>query len=202
MRQTGMISSSASRESWRSNAVYLTQLTIHEMQELLRRRAASATELVRSVLDRVTRLDGQVMAYTTLTEDRALEQAGAVDRLLAGGSPLPPLAGIPLAIKDVINTKGVRTTCASKMLEPYEPPYDATVIRRLKAQEAVLLGKTNMDEFAMGSSTENSAFFPTRNPWALDYVPGGSSGDRKSTRLNSSHHSISYAVFCLKKKKE
>jgi aspartyl-tRNA(Asn)/glutamyl-tRNA(Gln) amidotransferase subunit A len=146
------------------------------MQELLRSRSLSATELTRSVLDRIMRLDGQVMAYTTLTEDKALEQAGAVDRLLAAGTPLPPLAGIPLAIKDVICTKAVRTTCASKILETYEPPYDATVIRRLKAQEAVLLGKTNMDEFAMGSSTENSAFFRTRNPWALDYVPGGSSG--------------------------
>src|SRR5574337_1881537 len=176
MRQTGMISSSASRESWRSKTVDLSQLTIHEMQAMLATRQASATELVRSVLDRIGRLDGQIKAYTTMTEDRALEQAGAVDRLLAANTPLPPLAGIPLAIKDVICTKGVRTTCASKILEPYEPPYDATVIRRLKAQEAVLLGKTNMDEFAMGSSTENSAFFRTRNPWALDYVPGGSSG--------------------------
>lgn len=176
MRPTDMSSSSESRESWRSNAVDLTQLTIHEMQQLLAMREVSATELVRSVLDRITRLDGQVAAYATLTEERALEQAEAVDRLLAAGDPLPPLAGIPLAIKDVICTKGVRTTCASKILEPYEPPYDATVIRRLKAQEAVLLGKTNMDEFAMGSSTENSAFFRTRNPWALDYVPGGSSG--------------------------
>ncbi|MBZ0159754.1 MAG: Asp-tRNA(Asn)/Glu-tRNA(Gln) amidotransferase subunit GatA [bacterium] len=154
----------------------LSQLTIHEMQAMLATRRASATELARSVLDRIMRLDGQVMAYTTLTEDKALEQAGVVDRLLAANTPLPPLAGIPLAIKDVICTKGVRTTCASKILEPYEPPYDATVIQRLKAQEAVLLGKTNMDEFAMGSSTENSAFFRTRNPWALDYVPGGSSG--------------------------
>ena len=154
----------------------LALLTIHEMQAMLATRKASATELTRSVLDRIRRLDGQVMAYMTLTEEMALEQAGAVDRLLAVGTPLPPLAGIPLAIKDVICTKGVRTTCASKILEPYVPPYDATVIRRLKAQEAVLLGKTNMDEFAMGSSTENSAFFPTRNPWALDYVPGGSSG--------------------------
>jgi aspartyl-tRNA(Asn)/glutamyl-tRNA(Gln) amidotransferase subunit A len=156
--------------------VDLSQLTIHEMQAMLATRQASATELVRSVLDRIGRLDGQIRAYMTLTEDKALEQARSVDRLLAEGAPLPPLAGIPLAIKDVICTKGVRTTCASKTLESYEPPYDATVIRRLKAQEAVLLGKTNMDEFAMGSSTENSAFFRTRNPWALDYVPGGSSG--------------------------
>ncbi len=176
MRRTAMISSFESRGFWRSNTVDLSQLTIHEMQAMLATRRASATELARSVLDRIMRLDGQVMAYTTLTEDKALEQAGVVDRLLAANTPLPPLAGIPLAIKDVICTKGVRTTCASKILEPYEPPYDATVIQRLKAQEAVLLGKTNMDEFAMGSSTENSAFFRTRNPWALDYVPGGSSG--------------------------
>ena len=154
----------------------LTRLTIHEMQELLTKREASATELVRSVLDRIGRVDGQIKAYTTVTEDTALKQAEAVDRLRATGTPLPPLAGIPLAIKDVICTQGVRTTCASKILEPYVPPYDATVIRPLKAQEAILLGKTNMDEFAMGSSTENSAFFRTRNPWGLDYVPGGSSG--------------------------
>src|SRR5574337_1043034 len=176
MRRIVMISSSASRGSWRNSAVDLIRLTIHEMQDLLARREVSATELVSAVLDRIGRVDGQVRAYTTLTEDTALRQAEAVDRLLAANTPLPPLAGIPLAIKDVICTKGVRTTCASKILEPYEPPYDATVIRRLKAQEAVLLGKTNMDEFAMGSSTENSAFFRTRNPWALDYVPGGSSG--------------------------
>ncbi len=176
MRRIATTSSSGSRESWRSNTVDLTRLTIHDMQELLVSREVSAVELVRSVFDRIRRLDGQVMAYTTLAEETALKQAEAVDRLRAAGTPLPPLAGIPLAIKDVICTQGVRTTCASKILEPYVPPYDATVIRRLKAQEAILLGKTNMDEFAMGSSTENSAFFRTRNPWALDYVPGGSSG--------------------------
>jgi aspartyl-tRNA(Asn)/glutamyl-tRNA(Gln) amidotransferase subunit A len=152
------------------------RLTIHEMRELLVKREVSATDLARSVLDRIGRIDGQVKAYVTLAEEEALMQAEAVDRKCAAGGALPPLAGIPLAIKDVLCTKGVPTTCASRILRSYVPPYDATAILRLKAQEAVLLGKTNMDEFAMGSSTENSAFFPTRNPWALDHVPGGSSG--------------------------
>ena len=154
----------------------LCRLTIHKMRELLLKREVSSTEIVRSVLDRIAQVDGQVKAYITLTEEAALKQAGAVDRKSAAGDVLPPLAGIPLAIKDVLCTKGVHTTCSSKILQSYLPPYDATAIQRLKAQDAVLLGKTNMDEFAMGSSTENSAFFPTRNPWALDYVPGGSSG--------------------------
>jgi len=153
-----------------------SRLTIHKMRELLLKREVSSTEIVRSVLDRIAQVDGQVKAYTTLTEEAALKQAGAVDRKSAAGDVLPPLAGIPLAIKDVLCTKGVHTTCSSKILQSYLPPYDATAIRRLKAQDAVLLGKTNMDEFAMGSSTENSAFFPTRNPWAIDHVPGGSSG--------------------------
>jgi aspartyl-tRNA(Asn)/glutamyl-tRNA(Gln) amidotransferase subunit A len=146
------------------------------MQELLLKRETSSAEIVRSVLERIMRVNGRVRAFMTLTGEAALDQAAAVDRRRAAGDALPPLAGIPLAIKDVLCTKGVRTTCSSRILEPYVPPYDATVIRRMKAEEAVLLGKTNMDEFAMGSSTENSAFFQTRNPWALDYVPGGSSG--------------------------
>ncbi len=175
MPPTGATFSSGSRGSW-SDLVELCRLTIHEMQELLVKREVSSSDIVRSVLDQIMRLDGQVRAYMTLTGEAALEQAEAVDRKLDAGHVLPPLAGIPLAIKDVLCTKGVRTTCSSKILESYVPPYDATVVRRLKAQEAVLLGKTNMDEFAMGSSTENSAFFRTRNPWALDCVPGGSSG--------------------------
>ena len=154
----------------------LCRLTIHKMRELLQKREVSSTEIVRSVLDRIAQVDGQVKAYMTLTEEAALNQAGAVDRRSAAGEVLPPLAGIPLAIKDVLCTKDVRTTCSSKILQSYLPPYDATAVRRLKAQEAVLLGKTNMDEFAMGSSTENSGFFPTQNPWAIDHVPGGSSG--------------------------
>src|SRR3989337_2731600 len=172
---TGTISSSACRRSW-SDAVDLCRLTIHEMRELLRKGEVSSTEIVRSVLNRIAQVDGQVKAYVTLTEEAALQQAGVVDRGSSAGEVLPPLAGIPLAIKDVLCTKGVPTTCSSKILQSYVPPFDATAIRRLKAQDAVLLGKTNMDEFAMGSSTENSAFFPTRNPWGIDHVPGGSSG--------------------------
>jgi aspartyl-tRNA(Asn)/glutamyl-tRNA(Gln) amidotransferase subunit A len=146
------------------------------MRELLLKREVSSTEIVRSVLDRIAQVDGQVKAYITLTEEAALQQAGAVDRKSAAGEGLPPLAGIPLAVKDVLCTKGVHTTCSSKILQSYVPPFDATAIQRLKSQDAVILGKTNMDEFAMGSSTENSAFFPTRNPWGIDHVPGGSSG--------------------------
>src|SRR3990170_9141315 len=172
---TGTISASAGRRSW-SDAVDLCRLTIHEMRELLLKREVSSTEIVRSVLDRIAQVDGQVKAYITLTEEEALKQAEAVDRKAGAGGALPPLAGIPLSIKDVLCTKGVPTTCSSKILQSYLPPYDATAIQRLKAQDAVLLGKTNMNEFPMASSTENSAFFPTRNPWGIDHVPGGSSG--------------------------
>src|SRR5256885_4212746 len=154
----------------------LTALAIDEIRNLLTLKKISAEELVRAHLDRIEQKDKEVRAYLTLCPDRALKQAKKIDRLIAGGEPLPPLAGVPAAVKDEIVTRGVRSTCSSRMLENYIPPYDATAVERLEAAGACVLGKTNCDEFAMGSSTENSAFFPTRNPHDLERVPGGSSG--------------------------
>ena len=154
----------------------LWQLSISEASEQLRRRSISAVELTRAHLDRIEQVEGNVRAFVTVTESEAMRAAEHVDRQRAEGAKLGPLAGIPIAIKDVISTKGVRTTCSSRILEHYIPPYDATVMTRLRDAQAIMLGKTNMDEFAMGSSTENSAFFPTRNPWDIARVPGGSSG--------------------------
>jgi len=127
------------------------------------------------VLERIRQVDGRVRAYVTVTEDLALQQAKEADARLARGDATP-LTGIPVCIKDVICTRGVRTTCSSRILENFVPPYDAHVTERLRAAGAVMVGKSNMDEFAMGSSTENSGFFPTHNPWDLGRVPGGSSG--------------------------
>ncbi len=153
----------------------LWRLTIHEARDGLVRRDFSSVELTRSCLARIEQVESRVKAFITVTGDVALEQAERADRILASGEA-QPLTGIPMQLKDLICTKGIRTTCASRMLENYVPVYDATVAEKLGEQGAVLLGKGNMDEFAMGSSCENSAFFPTRNPWDLTRVPGGSSG--------------------------
>jgi aspartyl-tRNA(Asn)/glutamyl-tRNA(Gln) amidotransferase subunit A len=154
----------------------LHQLTIHEAHELLKQRRISSTELTKSVLKRIAEIEGKVHACVTIVEDIALKEAKKVDNYIKTAHEIAPLTGIPTLIKDVICTRGIRTTCSSKILENFIPPYDATVIEKLKAQKAVIVGKTNMDEFAMGSSTEHSAFFPTHNPWDLSRVPGGSSG--------------------------
>ena len=153
----------------------LGQLTLHAARDGLARRDFSAVELTRSCLSRIEQVESRVKAFITVTGDLALAQAEKADRLLATGES-QPLTGIPMQLKDLISTQGIPTTCASRMLENYIPVYDATVVARLKEQGAVLLGKGNMDEFAMGSSCENSAFFPTHNPWDLARAPGGSSG--------------------------
>jgi aspartyl-tRNA(Asn)/glutamyl-tRNA(Gln) amidotransferase subunit A len=138
--------------------------------------AVTAEEVARAYLDRADRLDGRLNAFLHRDPDRVLERARAVDAERARGEPVGALAGVPVAIKDVLCTRGEPTTCASRMLRDFRPPYDATVIRKLHDAGAVPVGKTNMDEFAMGSSTENSAFGPTRNPWDEERIPGGSSG--------------------------
>ncbi len=150
--------------------------SIDRLASELARKEYSAVELVEEALDRVERLDGTLRAFITVLPETALAQAAAVDRARSRGDRLSPLAGIPMALKDNLCTRGIPTTCGSRMLDGYRPPYSATVWRRLEAAGAVLVGKTNLDEFAMGSSTENSAFFPTRNPWDPKRVPGGSSG--------------------------
>jgi aspartyl-tRNA(Asn)/glutamyl-tRNA(Gln) amidotransferase subunit A len=150
--------------------------TISSAREAVVSKKISARELAAEYFKRIAARNGELNAYLALSEERAYTQADKIDALIAAGKPAPPLAGVPIAIKDVISTRGVRTTCGSKILQNYIPPYDATAVTRLEEAGAVLLGKTNCDEFAMGSSNENSAYGPVRNPEALDRVPGGSSG--------------------------
>jgi aspartyl-tRNA(Asn)/glutamyl-tRNA(Gln) amidotransferase subunit A len=153
----------------------LYALTIHELGDLLERREVTAREVTEAFYRRIDAVDERVHAYLTLTRELAFEQAERADRRRLAGEQ-SALLGIPLAVKDVICTKGVRTTCGSKILQHFVSPYDATVMERLDAAGAILLGKANMDEFAMGSSTEHSAYGATRNPWDLSTIPGGSSG--------------------------
>jgi aspartyl-tRNA(Asn)/glutamyl-tRNA(Gln) amidotransferase subunit A len=154
----------------------LHELSIQQAHELLSSRKTSSEELTRAYLERIQRLDPQIKSYVIVSEELALEQARDVDQRIKTGDGLRPLTGIPYSAKDSISTRGVQTTCSSKILANYKPFYDSTAIKKLKSSGAILLGKTNMDEFGMGSSTENSGFFTTRNPWNFDHVPGGSSG--------------------------
>ena len=153
----------------------LHELTIDEAHNLLKKKEISSRELTRAVFERIEAVESQVGAYITIAEEFAMQQADEADKAIANGRCLP-LTGIPLAVKDLICTRNLPTTCGSKILENFIPPYDATVIRKLKAAGAVIVGKLNMDEFAMGSSTENSGIKTTRNPWDVTRIPGGSSG--------------------------
>ncbi len=153
----------------------INQLTIHEAHRLLNTKQVSSVELTQAILDRIHQLEPKVHAFVTITEELALQQAQKADELIAAGK-INPLTGIPVLIKDNMCTKGILTTCSSRMLGNFVPPYDAAVVERLNDRGVVVVGKANMDEFAMGSSTEHSALFPTHNPWDLSRVPGGSSG--------------------------
>ena len=154
----------------------LYHLTIHELHDRLKKGETTSLAITESVLGRIKAVDGKVKAYITVTEEVARRQAEEADKRIKAGDTSSPLLGIPIAIKDNMCTEGIKTTCASKILGNFVPPYDATVVGKLKQAGMVLCGKPNMDEFAMGSSTENSGFFITKNPWDLERIPGGSSG--------------------------
>ena len=154
----------------------LEKLGIRELAELYRKKTVSVVEVISNLYAKIKEKDPSIHAFLSLNEESAFQQAKEIDGRFALGENLPLLAGVPMAIKDNICQEGTKTTCASRILENFVSPYDATVIKRLRNQNAIFLGKSNMDEFAFGSSTENSAFGPTRNPFNLEYVPGGSSG--------------------------
>lgn len=154
----------------------LYELTVHELIEKLEKKEVTSTEIVKSYFDRIKEKDGQVKAYVSTLEEQAMAKAKLVDEARQAGKELGKFAGIPIGIKDNLCITGTRTTCGSKMLENFIAPYDATVIEKLNSEDMIYLGKLNMDEFAMGSSTETSSFFQTHNPWDLARVPGGSSG--------------------------
>lgn len=154
----------------------LYEKTAHELHEMLIAKEISATELTENLFERIDEKEKEIGAYLEITKSQALETAKSVDEKISRGEEIAPLEGIPCGIKDNICTKGIKTTCASKILENFVPPYDSTVMKKLNSQGAVILGKVNMDEFAMGGSTENSAYHTTKNPHNLERVPGGSSG--------------------------
>ena len=154
----------------------LHKLTLHELQDRFTKGDVTAQDIVRAYTLRINQVEPRIKAYVTLAKDSAMAQAEVLDEQLKGWRKTNPLMGMPIAVKDNICTDGVLTTCASRMLDTFVPPYNATVVSKLRERGYLLLGKTNLDEFAMGSSTENSAFGPSRNPWNQAYVPGGSSG--------------------------